>query len=160
MVGRSKVFSRLKTALAIAPIDCVVNANTAYGVLDTLDAMRMFKAYKFRVERGPRMGISEQVLEDIVRRVLSVAKPDKIILFGSAAAGRMTRDSDIDLLIVEPDISRQRSEYVRIRKALWGIDYPFDILFISREWFDQSKDVAGGIAHPASKYGKVIYEAA
>ena len=46
-------------------------------------------------------GIDNALIGEIVRRILSVAKPDKIILFGSAATGQMTRDSDIDLLIVE-----------------------------------------------------------
>jgi len=106
------------------------------------------------------MGLDEQTLQEIVQRILSVAKPDKIVLFGSAATGQMTRDSDVDLLIVEPDTSDQRDEYVRIIKALWDIDYPFDILFIATQWFEESKNVVGGIAYPANKYGKVIYEAA
>ena len=89
-----------------------------------------------------------------------MAKPDKIILFGSAATGQMTRDSDIDLLIVEPEILDRQAEYVRIDQALWDIKYPFDILFIATRWFEHSKDVIGGIAYPANKYGKVIYEAA
>jgi len=106
------------------------------------------------------MGIDEQIVQTIVRRILSVAAPDKIILFGSAATGEMTRDSDIDLLIVEPDTSRQREEYVRIIRALWDIRYPFDVLFIATRWFEESKDIIGGIAYPANKYGKVIYDAA
>jgi predicted nucleotidyltransferase len=106
------------------------------------------------------MGIDEQTIQEIVRRILAVAKPDKIILFGSAATGQMTRDSDIDLLIVEPDISGQRKQYVRIREALGSVGYPVDLLFISTEWFEDSKDVIGGIAYPASKHGRVIYEAA
>ena len=106
------------------------------------------------------MGVDEQTIREIVQRILTVAKPDKVILFGSAATGQMTRDSDIDLLIVERDVAGQREEYVRIREALWDIDYPFDILFISTDWFEDSKDVIGGIAYPANKYGKVIYEAA
>ena len=104
--------------------------------------------------------IDDALIEEIVRRVLSVAKPDKIILFGSAATDEMTRDSDIDLLIVETGPIDRREEYVRIRRALRGMGYPFDILFISTDWFEASKNVIGGIAHPANKYGKVIYEAA
>ena len=106
------------------------------------------------------MGADEALINEIVRRILTVARPDKIILFGSAAAGNMTRDSDIDLLIVEPDTSDQRSEYVRIIRALRGIHYPFDVLFINTQWFEDSKNVIGGIAYPANKYGKVIYDAA
>lgn len=106
------------------------------------------------------MGIDELLIKDIVQRVLSVAKPDKIILFGSAATGKMTRDSDIDLLIVEANTDNKREEYVRIRRALSGMGYPFDIIFIATQWFEESKDVIGGIAYPANKYGKIVYEAA
>jgi len=106
------------------------------------------------------MGIDKKIIEEIVQRILAVAKPDRIILFGSAATGEMTRDSDVDLLIIEPQIGDRREEYVRIRRALRGIDYPFDILFITTQWFEESKNVIGGIAYPANKHGKVIYEAA
>jgi len=106
------------------------------------------------------MTLDDSVIQQIVARVLSVAQPDKIILFGSAVTDQMTRDSDIDLLIVESDVSDQRQQYVRVRRALGDIRYPFDILFINTQWFEQSKDVIGGIAYPAHKYGKVIYDAA
>ena len=106
------------------------------------------------------MGVDQELIEQIVRRILSVATPDKIILFGSAASGEMTRDSDIDLLIVEAEVLDRRAEYLAIRRALVDIGFPFDILFITTRWFEESEDVIGGIAYPASKYGKVIYEAA
>ncbi|MCK4304300.1 MAG: nucleotidyltransferase domain-containing protein [Candidatus Eisenbacteria sp.] len=106
------------------------------------------------------MGIDESLVEEIVRRILAAAAPDKIILFGSAATGQMTRDSDIDLLIVEPDPGDRRKESVRLREMLRGLGYPFDVIVISTSWFEESKGVIGGIAYPANKYGKVIYEAA
>jgi len=106
------------------------------------------------------MGIDESLVKEIVRRVLAAASPDKIILFGSAATGEMTRDSDIDLLIVERDPGDRRKKSVRLREMLCGLGYPFDVIVISTEWFEESKGVIGGIAYPANKYGKVIYEAA
>ncbi len=105
-------------------------------------------------------GIDQGLVDEIVRRVLTVAKPDKIILFGSAAAGGMTRDSDIDLLVVEPDPGDRRAESVRIGDALRGPGYPFDVIVIGTEWFEDSKDVIGGIAYPASRHGRDIYVAA
>ena len=104
--------------------------------------------------------IDDALIAEMVRRVLSVAKPDKIILFGSSAVGAMNRDSDIDLLVVEPEIEDRDEEYVRIRRALGDMGYPIDVLFITTDWFEASKAVMGGIAYPADKYGKVIYEAA
>ncbi len=106
------------------------------------------------------MGIDESLVQEIVRRIRSVAAPDKIVLFGSAAAGTMTRDSDIDLLVVEADPGDPREEYVRIRRALGRLGYPFDVILISTQWFEESKHVFGGIAYPADKYGRVIYAAA
>ena len=50
------------------------------------------------------MAIDDTLIGEIVHRVLAVARPDKIILFGSAASGQMTKDSDIDLLVIEPSI--------------------------------------------------------
>lgn len=106
------------------------------------------------------MVVDEIFRSEIIRRILSVASPDKIILFGSAAAGAMTDDSDIDLLVVEPSPVNQREESLRIYEKLSGMGRPFDVIVISTDWFDATKDVIGGIAYPANKYGKVIYDAA
>ncbi|MBI3657216.1 MAG: nucleotidyltransferase domain-containing protein [Acidobacteria bacterium] len=106
------------------------------------------------------MGVDEKTIEEVVSRILSAVRPDRIILFGSAATGGMTRDSDIDVLILETAPSNVRKERVRIREALRGMEYPFDIIVMATERFEESKDVIGGIAYPANKYGKVVYEAA
>ena len=103
--------------------------------------------------------IDDALIAEIVRRVLTVAHPEKIILFGSAATGDMTPDSDIDLLIVQPNAEDANAEYVRVRRALRGIDCAFDILFITPEWFEDSKRIPGGIAYPAHTEGKVIHDA-
>src|SRR5262249_57819559 len=55
------------------------------------------------------MGIDEQLTHEIVRRVLSVAKPDRIILFGSTPTRQMTPDSDIDLFARIHTASDKRS---------------------------------------------------
>jgi len=104
--------------------------------------------------------IDEQLIQEIIRRILGVTRPDRIILFGSATTGTMTRDSDVDLLILEPTPGDTRAERVRIGDALRGLGYPFDVLVISTARFEETKNVIGGIAYPANKYGRVIYEAA
>ena len=103
--------------------------------------------------------LPQSIVAEIVRRVLSVTSPDKILLFGSAAAGAMTRDSDIDLLVVVAAPGDRREESVRVDAALSGLGYPFDVIVISTQWFEDSKNVIGGIAYVANKYGRVIYEA-
>ena len=106
------------------------------------------------------MGVDETMLNEVVRRVLTVARPDRIILFGSAATGQMTRDSDIDLLVVEPGPANGRDRSVKIRRALGDVQYPVDVIVMSSERFEETKNIIGGIAYPAQKYGRVLYEAA
>ena len=106
------------------------------------------------------MGVKKELLDEVVRRVLSVARPDKIILFGSAATGEMNRDSDLDLLVVEPAPTDTRSRSVQIRQALGDVHYPVDLVVMSSERFEETKELIGGIAYPANKYGRVLYEAA
>src|SRR6478609_3849543 len=98
------------------------------------------------------MAVDETLLDEIVRRVLAVARPDRIILFGSAATGWMTRDSDIDQLVVEPAPANTRERSVEIRDAVGDIGYPVDVIVMRTERFESTKHVIGGIAHPANKY--------
>jgi predicted nucleotidyltransferase len=106
------------------------------------------------------MGIDQNLIKKIIRRILSAARPAQIILFGSAVTGKMTKDSDIDLLILEDNPADILKERVRIGNALRGLGYPFDVIVMARERFEESKNVIGGIAYPANKQGEVIYEVA
>ena len=106
------------------------------------------------------MNVDETLLNEVVRRVLTVASPDRIILFGSAATGQMTKDSDIDLLVLEPAPASTHERRVAIRGAVGDIGYPVDVIVMRTERFERTKRLIGGIAYPANKYGRVIYEAA
>ena len=109
--------------------------------------------------KGATARMDQELIAEILRRVLSVADPEKIILFGSAAKCEIGPDSDIDLLVVESQPDDRRRESVEIGDALRGMGVPFDVIVISEDWFEASKDVIGGIAYPAHKHGKVIYAA-
>ncbi len=104
--------------------------------------------------------LGEETVAEIVERILGVCLPERLILFGSAATGRMTRDSDIDILVVLTNVAEASREAMRVRTALAGLPFPFDVIVMSRDRFEETRDVIGGIAWPAAKYGKVIYEAA
>ncbi len=106
------------------------------------------------------MGIDESLIAEIVRRILEVIKPDKIILFGSAVEGIMTPDSDIDLLILEKSPDPNRNIRLLVRKNLRGLGFPFDIIIMAADRFDETKEFVGGIAYPANRNGKVVYESA
>ena len=104
--------------------------------------------------------IDQNLLKTIVDRILSATQPERIILFGSAATGTMTRDSDLDLLVIGDGFTDNREENRRLRRILGDIGMPVDIFAMTPERFEETKSVIGGLAYPANKYGKVIYEAA
>lgn len=104
------------------------------------------------------MTITEEIKDTLIERIVESVHPDRIILFGSAATREMTPDSDIDLLVLMPAPVDQKEETKEIRKALRDLGLAIDVFVLSTERFEETKDIIGGISHPAHKYGKVIYE--
>ncbi len=56
----------------------------------------------------------------IARRIAKAYKPEKIILFGSYAWGKPTRDSDFDVLIVKKGARNYFREQARVRDLIDG----------------------------------------
>ena len=77
--------------------------------------------------------VSPHVLDEIVRRIVKVADPDKIILFGSAARGEMGRHSDVDLLVVKSGCVHRRKLAQEIYKSLLGVGLPVDVVVATTE---------------------------
>lgn len=110
-------------------------------------------------ERSEQM-ITQERIEEIVRRIVSNYKPEKIILFGSYAYGIPTEDSDLDLLVVVESSEQPRYKRAReIRKHLWGIaEVPKDILVYTQEEIDEWKEVEEAFITSIMKSGRVLYE--
>jgi len=72
----------------------------------------------------------------------------------------MNRDRDVDLLVLEREVADARMDSIRIREALAGLPFPFDVVVMSKDRFEETRNVIGGIAWPAARYGRVIYDAA
>ena len=106
------------------------------------------------------MDATSELLDEIVARLTEVSRPARVIVFGSVATGTSTAESDVDLLVLFDDIVDQRLESIRLRDALGDLGMPVDLVVMSTRRFEETKHVIGGIAHPAHKYGRVIYEAA
>jgi predicted nucleotidyltransferase len=102
--------------------------------------------------------VRRKVLEKIVRRIVKIAKPEKIILFGSAARGEMGPDSDLDILVVT-DCDHRRNTARKIRGQLFGINVPIDIIVAKPEDIERYGDSIGLIYRPALREGKVLYAA-
>jgi len=103
--------------------------------------------------------LTEELLGEIVRRIVEGAHPERIILFGSHAYGMPTRDSDVDLIVVKRDVVSKRRESVRIRRLLRGILLPFDIIVVRPEEFEFYADNwINSVFAKAKRKGRVLYE--
>src|SRR5260370_39114564 len=79
------------------------------------------------------------ILKDILARIVKVAKPEKIILFGSAARGQMGPNSDVDLLVIKSGRYNHGRLIEKIYMNMEG-DEAVDILIFTQEEIDQYRD--------------------
>ncbi len=105
-----------------------------------------------------RRTIAPDIFDEIIRRIVEVAKPDKIILFGSAVRGEMGPNSDVDLLIIKRgadalDLMGQ------IYRNLHGVGAAVDAIVVTPEDVERFKESHALVIKPALREGKVVYEA-
>ncbi len=95
-------------------------------------------------------------LDDIIRRVVGIAQPKKIVLFGSAARHAMTSHSDVDLLVItegrDPELS------ARVYDGLRGVRVAVDVVVVTPSDVERYKDSHALIIKPALQHGRVVYE--
>lgn len=101
----------------------------------------------------------DQVLAEIIRRIVEVAHPDRIILFGSAARRELGPHSDIDLLVVKSGVVHRRRLAQDIYMNLAGIGVGVDIVVATPEDVAYLKDRVGSVIRPALREGREVYAA-
>src|SRR5437868_4206922 len=74
-----------------------------------------------------------KTLAEIIRRIVEVARPEKIILFGSAARGRMGPNSDIDLLVIKGGKFHRDRLTKLIYAGLYGVGEAVDVVVVTPE---------------------------
>lgn len=103
--------------------------------------------------------ISEQIIQQAVQRVVEAAAPSRVIVFGSHARGDATAGSDLDLLVVEPEVHNIGAEMVRLHKALWPLNIPVDLLVCSEADFLKKREWRSSAIYWAAREGRVLYAA-
>jgi predicted nucleotidyltransferase len=101
--------------------------------------------------------IDDAVIREAGRRLAAAASsPARVVLFGSHARGVAGPHSDLDFLVVEPDVDDEFEEAVRLRRSLYGLGVPADVVVVSRERADAWRHVTGTFLHAALKEGRVL----
>jgi uncharacterized protein len=104
--------------------------------------------------------ITPEKIDAAIKRIVSVAHPRKVILFGSVVRGKPDIHSDVDILVVTGDkIESSRKESVRIRRALRGISMPMDILVIPEKRLQEVADQPRLVYREVLRHGRMVYDA-
>ena len=105
---------------------------------------------------GKRDKLKQQVLDEIIRRIVETAQPEKIILFGSAARGEMGPHSDVDLLVIKSNVHRRRLTQA-IYRNLFGVGQAVDVIVVTPEDIERYQDSFALVIEPALREGEVVY---
>ena len=97
-------------------------------------------------------------IKEAVKRITTVFDPEKIVLFGSHAKDSATSESDIDLLVIFPELSDAREQAVSIRKILADFPIGKDIVVASQQHIAEHGHLIGTVLYSALREGKVVYE--
>ena len=92
--------------------------------------------------------IDQCSLDEVIRRVVEIARPEKIILFGSAARGDMNRHSDVDLLIIKEGVDALEL-MGEIYMNLDGVGAAVDAIVVTPDDVERYKDSHSVIIKPA-----------
>lgn len=102
----------------------------------------------------------EECVPEAVERIVEGFDPLKIILFGSLARGEPNYHSDIDLLVVFPEVKRdvKHDLTVEILRALTDLPAPKDVVVTDLDEIERRGNLVGTVLRPALREGKVLYE--
>jgi predicted nucleotidyltransferase len=103
--------------------------------------------------------LNKETLKEIIRRIVEVAQPEKIILFGSAARGEMGPNSDVDLLVIKSGEFDHSQMVGDIYMNLFGIGQAVDVILVTPEQVERYRNTHCLIIAPALREGKEIYHA-
>lgn len=107
--------------------------------------------------RPPLQLLYRREIERISRKLVDSYKPERIILFGSCAHGKVTEDSDIDMLIIKKTKKRRID---RIKEVLFTVDndLPFEPLVYTPQELKRRQAMGDFFVQDVLKEGKIIYE--
>jgi predicted nucleotidyltransferase len=99
--------------------------------------------------------LDRETIDEAVRRLLAAAPAgSRVILFGSYARGEADPESDLDFLVVEPEVEDAFGEEVRLINALRPMRLAADIVVLGRDEFDHWKDTPNTLPYEAVREGK------
>lgn len=102
--------------------------------------------------------VTEEILAEIVRRIVAQFDPERIILFGSYAYGHPGEDSDVDLLVILDFPESEQDRYLGICRLLRPRPFPVDIYVKTKAQLDEALRHRIYFYQEIVEKGRTLYE--
>jgi len=100
-----------------------------------------------------------RLIRKVVQQIIDRCHPQRVVLFGSHAyGGRVSRDSDVDLLVVMRSRKRPVERTVEVTKSLRFYPFPMDILVRTPQEIQKRLRMGDSFYEEILERGKVLYE--
>ena len=101
---------------------------------------------------------TEQIIGEMVERIVALAHPERIILFGSRSRGNPEPDSDVDLLVVmDSEGERKKEATVALGSAVADLALPKDIVVATPQEIATRGRLRSTVLYAALHEGRVLY---
>jgi len=97
-------------------------------------------------------------LPEMTERIVHGFAPIAILLHGSQARGEAGPWSDVDLLVVLPEVESKREAKRAIEAALRGLEPSADITVATPDEIRRRGDMVGTVLRPALREGTLLYQ--
>lgn len=99
----------------------------------------------------------EKEIKSITAQIIEKYKPDKVILFGSAARGELTADSDADFLIIKRHTPHYGADRIRELNRLINRQIAVDFLVYRPNEFEKRLAMGDPFLKAIVKEGRILY---
>jgi predicted nucleotidyltransferase len=107
-----------------------------------------------------RKRIPQKAIDDVVRQIAEKFHPQKIILFGSYALGKVRPESDVDLLVIMETPIKESKQALLIEQSLEIDLFGLDLIVRTPKTIKERIALGDSFLKEIIAQGKVVYEAA
>jgi predicted nucleotidyltransferase len=100
--------------------------------------------------------VDEGTISEVASRISAAAPSARVYLFGSHARGAAGPRSDLDILVIEPEVENGAEESIRLRRMLRGLGVTVDVIVVSEREADEWRDVRGSLIHAALSDSRLL----
>ena len=102
--------------------------------------------------------LNDNLVRDILRRIVDTIQPEKVILFGSQDRGDARPNSDYDVLVIKQSDEPRYRRSIPLYVALADLPVEVEVMVYTPEEVDEWNQVPQAFVTTAVREGTTIYE--